>query len=407
MTRRIIGAAIALLGGTAMAETPLYAMPGGAETRWASGENPTAAKGAGGKANNGAKGAAFYAIRPGETAVLLDAQGPGVVNRMWCTLNDRSPEMLRALRIDMHWDGAATPAVSAPFGDFFGMVHGETSAFENEFFSSPEGRSFNFSIPMPFRTGARITVTNESDRTIDKFFYDINYTALDTPDPKALYFHAHWRRERWTELRKDFAILSRIEGKGRFLGLHLGVLEHPKNSGWWGEGEVKIYLDGDGEFATLVGTGTEDYVGTGWEQGTYTHRSQGCWMTDKDRRAHSLYRYHTADPVWFHTDIRVDIQQIGGDQKDDALAAIANGAEVIPISVNYDTDEGNVFVPLLEAEKPVELSSVESPPRAWTNMYRRDDVCAVAFFYLDRPENALPPLAPTAERTAHLPAPKG
>lgn len=375
---------------------PLYQMPEEAQSRWVSFENPTGAPGSGGKANRGAKGAAFSPIAPGEEKVLMDVEGPGVIHRMWCTLSQRAPKDLRSYVLRMYWDGAAKPAVEAPFGDFFGAIHGEVKPFESALFSSPEGRSFNFTLDMPFRKHARVTLTNESGEELHQFFYDINYTLADQPDT-ALYFHAFWRRERYTELKKDFEILPRVSGRGLFLGAHIGVIGHPDNLGWWGEGEVKIYLDGDDAFPTLTGTGTEDYAGTGYLQGEYAHQFQGSLLIDNVNKYYSFYRYHVPDPVYFHQDIRVTIQQIGGAMQEFVKEMLANKVEIIPISVGAEDQ----YVNLLESDPPKTLDYPDIP-YGWTNYYRRDDVCATAFFYLDAPENGLPPIAPLEERVTAI-----
>jgi hypothetical protein len=134
-----------------------------------------------------------------------------------------------------------------------------------------------------------------------------------------LYFHASWRRESPTKVGRDFEILPRVEGKGRFLGANVGVLADPKNLGWWGEGEVKMYLDGDTEYPTLIGTGTEDYIGTGWGQKPFAGRYQGCYVSDDEAHIYSFYRYHVPDPVYFEKSARVTIQQIGGTSKKNVL----------------------------------------------------------------------------------------
>ena len=152
----------------------LYDLPENVETRWASFENPKAKKGAAAQENKGAKGHPFDRIPAGESIELVNVKGRGVINRIWLTISDRSPEMLRSLKIEMFWDGKSQPAVSVPLGDFFGVGLGKRVAFESAFFSDPEGRSFNCIIPMPFKTGARITVTNESDKQLDAIFYDVN-----------------------------------------------------------------------------------------------------------------------------------------------------------------------------------------------------------------------------------------
>ncbi len=380
------------------AAAPLYTLPPDVETRWASFENPTGAKGAGGTANQGAKGAAFAPVAAGETVTLMQWEGAGTVRRMWMTLSDRSPEMLRALRLRMYWDGAETPAVDVPLGDFAGAIHGLMVPFAGALFSNPEGRSINMSIPMPFRSAARVTLTNESGRRLNQLYYDINFTVNDRHPSNALYFHAHWHRVRWTALAEDFALLPRLEGGGRFLGVHVGILGHPDNIGWWGEGEVKVYLDRDTDLPTLVGTGTEDYVGTAYGQGEFSTRYQGSLIVDNDAGIYSFYRYHVPDPVYFRKDIRVTLQQMGGAPTADVLELIARGGEVLPVST-WSADTG--FTPLMEKPQPVDLAV---GPQGWTNMYRRDDVCATAFFYLDRPENGLPGLAPVAARVQALPA---
>lgn len=365
-----------------------------ADTRWASFENPSAAKGQGGRENRGAKGHAFDSILPGETKTILHVKGAGEIRRIWFTISDRDPQMLRSLRLNIYWDGAASPAVSVPAGDFFGAILGRAVAFENELFANPEGRSFNCYIPMPFRNGARVTITNESQKPIPHFFYDIDFLLTAKPDPDSLYFHAVWRRERWTELGRDFEILPKVRGEGRFLGAHIGVMVHPGNTGWWGEGEVKMYVDGDQDLPTIIGTGTEDYIGTGWGQGVFHGRFQGSLISDQKAGQYSFYRYHVPDPIYFHRDIRVTIQQIGGDTKANISALMKKGVSVTPVSID---DEGR-FHNLLESSPATSLDQHPAPPTAWTNAYRRDDWSAVALFYLDSPQNGLPSLAPVAQR---------
>src|SRR5215213_5609743 len=182
---------VLLFGPQAVAQS-LFVMPEGVESRWASGENPTGEKGKGGQANGGRKGAPTVAIKAGESRVLAEAAGTsGTVRRIWMTFPDRSPRMLRSLRIDMYWDGAKTPAVSAPLGDFFGIGLGQTTVFESALFANPEGRSFNCVIPMPFRTGMKIVMTNESKNDLGELFYDVDYTLGDKHPANMLYFHTN------------------------------------------------------------------------------------------------------------------------------------------------------------------------------------------------------------------------
>jgi hypothetical protein len=385
-------AALVLLPLLAVPAAELFEMQDNVKTRWASFENLKGEKGSGGMANLGAKGAAFSAVRAGETKIIMAAEGAGTIRRMWFTIHDRSPEALRSFVLRMYWDGEEKPAVEAPFGDFFGATLGRATAFESELFSNPEGRSFNCFIPMPFRTGAKVTFTNESASDLSHLFYDIDYTLTDAHPEDILYFHTVWRRERWTSLGRDFAILPEVSGSGRFLGAHIGVIEHPDNRGWWGEGEVKIYLDGDTDYPTLAGTGTEDYIGTAWGQGEFAHRYQGCLLMDTKNRMYTFYRYHVPDPVFFHQDIRITIQQMGGAGREETLDLLEKGVDITPVSVN--NDDG--FFPLLDPPRDV---TAPDAPAGWTNMYRRDDVCATALFYLDSAANSLPPLASLEERT--------
>jgi Protein of unknown function (DUF2961) len=379
----------------------LYHKEPAANTRWATFENPTAGKGSAGVDNKTAKGHAFELFSAGETKTLLDVTGSGSVRRIWITLPDRDPKTLRSVRLDMFWDGARSPAVSVPLGDFFGAIQGRAVKLENELFVNPEGRSFNSYIPMPFRRAARITLTNESGHNIDALFYDVDVLMTANPDPDALYFHATFRRQRWTELGRDFEILPLVHGEGRFLGVHFGVITAPEITGWFGEGEVKMYIDGDSHLPTIAGTGTEDYIGTGWGQGLYQSRFEGCTVADKETRQYAFYRYHVPDPVYFHRDIRVTIQQIGGDTKTNVLKMLQQGADIRPVSVS---DKAS-FEKLLDLPPGYDLKKDPAPDTAWVNMLQKQDVSAVALFYLDSPENGLPSIPSVQVRTEALPIP--
>ncbi|MCG8308455.1 MAG: DUF2961 domain-containing protein, partial [Cytophagales bacterium] len=287
----------------------LYTAPSkNTTTRWISPENPTGEKGKGGLTNKGAKGNAFYIVQPGETQSLLEIEGAGIIQRMWMSGSIATvAEQRRGVVIKMYWDGSEKPAVSAPIGDFFGNALGVMKAFDSELFSNPEGRSFNFTIPMPYRMGAKIEIVNESSSQV-LFWYDINLQEMEAIPEEAMYFHAHWRREVKTKLGEDFTILPKVEGIGRFIGTNIGVIGDEKYLGtWFGEGEVKIYLDGDRAHPSLQGTGTEDYIGTGWGQGVFYGQRFGSLVSDKAHDLYSFYRYHTADAVYFQKDCRVTI----------------------------------------------------------------------------------------------------
>ncbi len=375
----------------------LFEKPPGVQSRWASFENPKAQRAAGALANRGAKGHAFDSVAAGETKPLFDIEGSGIVHRIWLTLNDRSPEMLRSLRIDMTWDHASRPAVSVPLGDFFGVGLGRKAAFECALFSDPEGRSFCSFVPMPFRKAARITITNESATDLRHLFYDVNATLDVEHSPQMLYFHSHWRRESPNVLGDDFVLLPRVPGSGRFLGCNVGVIVNPAYEGtWWGEGEVKVWF-GDDAHPTLCGTGTEDYIGTGWGQGAYGHRTQGCLVADADNGHWAFYRYHIDDPVYFSDGCRVTIQTIGGSPKEKVVPLVDKGVPLTPVSI--DPFEPGPFLYLMEASEPVDLREL---PEGWCNFWRQDDWSATTYFYLDSAEGILPRIAPAESRAAGL-----
>lgn len=368
-----------------------YRMPGEqVKTRWYTFENPKGLKGQGGRANHGRKGAPCTGIAAGKRMTLADIQEPGTIRRIWMTFWHRDPAALRGMKLEMYWDGAKTPAVRAPLGDFFGHSMGHMVAFENACFSSPEGRSFNCIIPMPFRKSARIELVNESGKD-NGVYYEIDCTLGDEHDDDMLYFHSFWRRENMTELRRDMTILPRVEGKGRFLGCHLGVRLHPECTHfWWGEGEVKVYLDGDEEYPTLCGTGTEDYIGTGYGQGRFDHLYQGNTFIADAGTAYGFYRYHIPDPVYFHQDIRVTIQVMGGPN----YRMMLNAMERNPEMKFMKAGKGGEYYTREELKANLDRAEV---------MERIDDHCATAYWYMDKPEDKLGPLAPFEERIADIP----
>jgi hypothetical protein len=291
--------------------------------------------------------------------------------------------MLRGVRLDMYWDGASKPAVSAPIGDFFGQGLGRPVCFESALFSNPEGRSFCSFLPMPFKTGMKIVATNETDADIQMYFYDVNYTIGDALPEDVGYLHAHFRRENPTTLRQDYEFLPKVEGKGRFLGVNVGVIADRERyfSAWWGEGEAKFYLDGDEAYPTLCGTGTEDYIGTAWGQGTYSHWYQGAPICDGKNGQFTFYRWHIPDPVYFHKDLRVTMHQIGC---------------ASPETMEKFRQSGKTYYKTGPELEEMDLS-------AQGGLFEReDDWSSCAYFYLDKPENDLPELMPLEKRIEGL-----
>ncbi len=380
--KKIILSITGVVAGMMANGQELYRVPENVQTRWISPENWGGDKGEGGKVNGGRKGSPNFRLQAGEEKILAEVTGTsGVVRRIWMTIYDRSPEMLRGFRIQMFWDGAEKPAVDAPLGDFFGIGLGRMAPFESVFFSSPEGKSFNCSIPMPFKKSMLIKLINETDLDQSMVFFDIDYTIGDELTEEDLYFHAFYNHQRQTSFQKDYEFLPKLEGKGRFLGVNIGVDVNKEEylSSWWGEGEVKFYLDGDDKYPTLAGTGTEDYIGTAWFLGGYSHFYQGCPIADHNEMEFAFYRYHVNDPVYFHEDIRATIQQIG----------FANEENYKLLSKL----KGDVFV-AAEGMNKVDFSQ----QRTWLLFERSDDYSSCAYFYLDKPSTDLPELMPVKER---------
>lgn len=310
------------------------------------------------------------------------------------TIIERSPASLRSIYIEMYWDGAAKPAVSVPLGDFFGIGLGRRTAFQSALFSDPEGKSFNCFVPMPFKKHAKIVFVNASKHD-QLLFFDVNLTKLKKHPQEIAYFHASWNSSADSPLGEDFEILPEIKGRGRFLGTNLSIVpDKVYGDTWFGEGELKMYLDGDRQYPTLVGTGTEDYVGSAWNLGPFAQLYQGAPVVDKQKGEYAFYRYHIPDPVYFQTGCRVTIQQMGGGGRDKIRAIAKAGGKVKPISVMT----GKGLVKLLEEKAYPDLNDDRFPADEWVNFYRVDHYSATAYFYLDKPENNLPPLAPLAVR---------
>jgi hypothetical protein len=365
----------------------LYVIPTGVSTRWASPENPDAAKSNSCINDDGRKRAESFSLASGHSRTLLNlSETSGTIRRIWITIDDRSPKMLRGIKLQAYWDGESSPAISCPLGDFFSNGLGEMATFQSSLFASPEGRSFNCYIPMPFRKGAKIVVKNESDTDLSMFYYDINCTIGEDHPAEMAYFHSYWKRENPTQLKQDYEILPLVKGRGRFLGCNIGVIADTVVyfSTWWGEGEVKMYIDGDSDYPTLCGTGTEDYIGSGWGLGQFTTPYHGCTVADHKKFHYCFYRLHIPDPVWFQNDIRVTIQQLGYTNIHTLQQLNTSGLEL---------RHGDSAVNIPDLIKEKEDGSL---------FERQDDWSSCTWFYLDTPENVLPELAPVSDRVAGL-----
>lgn len=257
-----------------------------------------------------------YIILPkSSVTTILDADYSGTITHIWMTF-DR--QMTRDLIIRMYWDGEKTPSVESPVGDFFGAPFKENICINAIPLNINPKNGCNCFFPMPFRKGARITVENRNPETDIHLFYAISLDERSVADNEA-YFHAQYRRQNPTDGKNDYVILDNVKGKGHYVGTVLGWQQN--NDGWWGEGEVKMYIDGDKDYPTYIGTGTEDYFGGAW--GFFDNYSAPflgyCDMTAANEGSktnhvgnrHAMYRFHIPDPIRFETDLKVTIQAIG------------------------------------------------------------------------------------------------
>jgi hypothetical protein len=301
-----------------------------AQTRSISAENPTGEPGRGGMATEGTgaiparelgqgwKVSPSIEIAGGETATLADVEGPGAVQHIWLTVH---PRHWRSLVWRIWWDDEETPSVETPLGDFFCSGWGERCNVSSLPVAVNPAGGFNCYWEMPFRRRARISVENLSPDPVPALYYQITYTLTDVPDDCA-YLHAQWRRSNPLPYQEVHTLLDGVRGRGQYVGTYLawGV----NNTGWWGEGEIKFYLDADGEWPTICGTGTEDYFGGAWnfehppgQYGTYSTpflglpqviRPDGLY---RSQERFGMYRWHVMDPIRFAEKLRVTIQALG------------------------------------------------------------------------------------------------
>ncbi|MBN1419064.1 MAG: DUF2961 domain-containing protein [Planctomycetes bacterium] len=279
------------------------------ESRSISYENPTGEKGAGGKAASklgvGRKGSPAKTLKPGEISVLCDIQGPGCIRHIWMTTRGEAIN-LRSMVVRAWWDGQEHPSIECPLGDFMGIAHGQVKAYQSAVHSVGERAGMNIWLPMPFAKRAKFTMTNEGEKN-SVLFYQIDYTIGDKLPDGFGRLHVLFRRENPTTMKEDFELLPKRAAPGRFIGSIIGIRALEGN--WWGEGEIKVYLDGDTDFPTICGTGSEDYVGLSWGIQQTPFLYNGCSLNEKGYVC--MYRWHLPDPILWKKDARITIQQIG------------------------------------------------------------------------------------------------
>ena len=244
------------------------AAPG--RTRCVNAENPAGGKGTAATAASALgpsrKGSpCIQTVKAGESVTLMDVDGPGVIRHIWMTVTGRTsptgPNVLRNLILEFYWDGEETPSVQCPVGDFFCCGHAQACRVNSMPVVVVPNRGFNCYFSMPFEH-ARIVLRNDHNEDVPAFFYQIDYTEYDALPAGTMRFHAQWRRERVTELARDYVVLDGVHGRGAYIGTYLALTA--LESRWWGEGEVKMYIDGDDQYPTWCSTGAEDYFGGAW-----------------------------------------------------------------------------------------------------------------------------------------------
>jgi hypothetical protein len=260
----------------------------------------------------------YIKIGPGSTFEIARIDGPGCIQHIWLTPTGQWRDTI----LRFYWDGQENPSVECPVGDFFACGWNEYAQVSSLAVCVNPGSAFNCYWPMPFRSGCRITLENLAGEEAT-IYYQIDYCLTEVP-ADAAYFHARFRRENPEKYGEDYTIIDGIEGKGHYVGTYMarGV----NNKGWWGEGEIKFFIDDDDDYPTICGTGTEDYFCGSYNfEAPRTHDhyvtfstpySGLCQVLEPDRLYRSqmrfgMYRWHIADPIRFEKRLRVTLQSLG------------------------------------------------------------------------------------------------
>jgi hypothetical protein len=343
-----------------------------AKSRSISPENFTGEKGRGGMATEGTgqhaaaelgqgwKVSPSVVIKAGTTFTLAEIRGPGCIQQIWMTPTGN----WRRSILRLYWDDEPEPSVEVPVGDFFACGWGQYCQINSLAVCVNPGSAFNCYWPMPFRKKARITMQNLDDRDM-VLYYQINY-QLAPVSKDAAYFHAQFRRESPLKQKGLHTIVDGIRGRGHYVGTYLAWEVH--SPGWWGEGEIKFYMDGDREFPTICGTGTEDYF-----CGSYNFDTKG--PDGKNRytifstpysglpqvippdkiyepgQRFGLYRWHIMDPIRFEKDLRVTIQALGWKKTESGSRYLQLEDDIASVAYWYQTEPHAAFPPLPSREQ--------------------------------------------------------
>ena len=257
-------------------------------------------------------------LAPKSVATLAEIDGPGAIQHIWITTY---PQFWRSLILRFYWDDEERPSIEVPFGDFFCNGWTEYCHVNSLPIAVNSQGAFNSYWQMPFRKRARVTIENLLDQELKPLYYQFDYTLTDVPEDVG-YLHAQWRRSNPLPYKDVYTIVDGIQGMGHYVGTYMAWGSN--NRGWWGEGEIKFYLDGDSDFPTICGTGTEDYFGGAWCFGNhddgympYSTAYLGLPQVIKpdgfyqSQQRFGMYRWHIPDPIRFEADLRVTIQALG------------------------------------------------------------------------------------------------
>jgi len=305
--RTTLATALAFLCGTASAQSPEVGtlldglfMPRSGRTMRSSSSNPDL--------NSNID---FLHLDPGQEAVIADLTGPGIIQHLWFTIDCPDPYYPRHLVLRAWWDGEAQPSIEVPLGDFFAVGHGLDATVNSlPVQVSGSGRARNCYWPMPFREGARLTVTNDSDAPVYALYYYVDWVQLPTPLPEdTRRFHAQYR-QRYPSIPTEDHVFADLRGAGHYVGSVLSI--YSVEQGWPGEGDDRFYIDGEDTFS-LAGTGTEDYFCDAWGFRLFTHPCYGVtvWEGDGPHCRTTAYRWHLQDPIVFTTSLHATIENRG------------------------------------------------------------------------------------------------
>lgn len=249
-------------------------------------------------------------VPPGETLIVADLEGPGVITHIWFTIAADDPHHHRSMTIRMYWDGEEEPSVEAPIGDFFAVGHGILTPVNSlPVQVSSDGRALNCYWPMPFRKSAKITVSNDSDTYhVGALYWYVDWLKKESLPPDTAYFHAQYRQEK--PCRPGDYLIFDGEGRGHYVGTVLSV--HMSMGSWFGEGDDRFYIDGEEE-PSLRGTGTEDYFCDAWGFRHFNNPFYGVsvWEGYEPLDRGTAYRWHITDPVIFNQSLKVTIEHKG------------------------------------------------------------------------------------------------